>query len=175
MTTDTTDHDPTTCSDCYHETEDGAGCFCPNCIYAPDGEPPDDFEDAYRAHVRMSGTAPPHADGSRCACLFGNSGLWLRIDAGSPAESLYQEAYAEYMALMKPVWDEVRTEDWSQSMDPYDAPCVEYFNDVLTFDARMRTLTKVAPLIDEVVREYAYSDAREATVRPNYCDADEVV
>ena len=116
--------------------------------------------------------APPDLDNSPCTCLFGNSKLSLRVEPGSRAKSLYQESYAEYVALMKPVWDEVGTSDWSHPGDPYAEPSEEFFKAVLTFDARMRTQTKVPPLIDELVREYAYLDARKATVKPDYYDTD---
>jgi hypothetical protein len=80
--TETAVHNSRTCSYCYHENaddenaddddenDDASGCWCPDCIYASDGSGPDDFEEAYRAHVRMSGMAPPHADGSPCTCLL---------------------------------------------------------------------------------------------------------
>ena len=148
MTTDSTTHDPNTCRYCYHEAEDGdpAGCWCPECIYGLDGYPPDDPEEAYREHVRRTGMAPPHADGSRCTCLFGSSSSQLSVTPGSRAESQYQEALTEYRALMSPVWDEVRTSDWtSEDLDDPD-----FFNEVLLFDIRMRTLTKTPPLINEL-------------------------
>lgn len=179
--TETAVHNSRTCSYCYHENaddenaddddenDDASGCWCPDCIYASDGSGPDDFEEAYRAHVRMSGMAPPHADGSPCTCLFGNLGVFL-MDPGSLAEQLYEEAHAEYMALMDPVWCEVRTPGWSGSVGPDDADSPEFFGDVVKFDDKMRTLTKTPPLIGELVREYAYLVARKVTLLPEYHD-----
>ena len=168
MTKEATSHDFESCQHCFHVAEDGdpSGCWCPECVYAPDSEPPDNFEKAYRSHVTMSGMAPPHADGSRCTCLFDDSTSELRLDPGSRAESLYHEAYAEYKALMEPIWEEVCTSNWTS----HNLEDPQYFSEVLSFDARMRALTKVPPLISELAREYAYMDARKSTVRPDYDD-----
>ena len=173
--TETAVHNSRTCSYCYHENaddenDDASGCWCPDCIYASDGSGPDDFEEAYRAHVRMSGMAPPHADGSPCTCQFGDHPGVLLMDPGSRAERLYEEAHAEYMALMDPVWCEVRTPGWSGSVDPDYTDSMEFFDAVLKFDTRMRTLTKTPPLISGLVREHAYLVARWATVIPGHHD-----
>ena len=107
----------------------------------------------------MNGMAPPHNDGSSCDCLFPTREMRLVIDPGSPAEDTYENSYAEYLSLMGPVWQELGAPEADGDN--------EFFRAVIRFDAKMRTLTKPALLIDSMVEAEAYVDARIAVTHPD--------
>ena len=174
MTTpESLEHDWANCEYCWRQSDDPEShdpesddpeshdpeCWCPDCIYAPGSEPPDDDEDVYRAHVRMTGMAPPHNDGSRCNCLFPTGRKYLAIDPGSSAAGTYESAYAEYLSLMRPVWQEIGAPD--------DDGDKGFFRAVIRFDARMRALTRPPLEIDSAVEAEAYINARIAVTRPD--------
>ena len=170
--TESSRHDWTKCSYCYHELGDaeGDGCWCPHCLYAPDVQPPDEYGDVYWAHVLMTGMAPPHDDGSRCRCLFPTSGMHVGINPGSPAEHAYDTAYAEYLPLMQPVWQEVGAPEAPDELESKaDDEDLDFFRAVVRFDARMRALTKPPLLIAELAVAAAYLDARYEVTHPD-CD-----
>ena len=160
--TESKPHDWANCAHCYHESDgpDSAGCWCPDCLYADDSaDPPDGYEDVYRAHVRMSGMAPPHNNGSECDCQFATGEMTLVIDPGSPAQDAYDDAYAEYLALMRPVWQELGAPEYEGDNESFRA--------VMQFDAKMRILTKPPLLIDSFVEAEAYIDARSTVLKPD--------
>ena len=169
-TTESSRHDWTTCSYCYHEFGDaeGDGCKCPDCMYAPGVQPPDHYGDVYRAHVRMTGMAPPHDDGNRCECLFPTSGMHVGIDPGSPAEYEYDKFYADYLSLMRPVWEEVGAPEPDEFGGRGDDQDMAFFRAVIAFDAKMRTLTNPPLLIANLVQAEAYLDARFAVTHPSF-------
>lgn len=160
-------HDWANCEHCYHEDGDseGEGCWCPDCIYGPGIEPPDDYADIYRAHVSMTGMAPPHIDGSSCECLFPSRNLRLAMDPGSPAEQRYEAAYADFLSMMQPVWQEVGAPEFEE--DVRDTQGGEgFFRAVITFDAKMRTMTMPLHIADPAEAE-AYTHARYDVTHPD--------
>ena len=174
MTATASQHDWTKCKYCYHELGDaeGGGCRCPDCMYAPGVQPPDHYGDVYRAHVRMTGMAPPHDDGTQCHCLFPTSGMHVGINPGSPAEHAYDTAYAEYLSLMRPVWQEVGAPEGPDELrSQADDEDLDFFRAVVQFDARMGALTRPPLLIAELAVAAAYLDARYDVTHPD-CEQD---
>ena len=161
-TTESVEHDWADCKYCFHASgdSDGEGCWCPDCIYAPSVGHPDNDEDVYRAHVLMTGMAPPHIDDSQCDCLFPTAEMMLVIDPGSPAAYAYKQAYAKYLSLMQPVWQEAGAPDADEDM--------EFFRAVINFDAKMQALAKPPQLISNSVEAEAYSDARFVVTHPEF-------
>ena len=166
--TESMNHDRANCEHRYHEKGDseGEGCWRPDCMYGPGIGPPDDDEDVYRAHVGMTGMAPPHGDGTWCECLFPRGGMRLAMDPGSPAERTYKAAHVDYLSMMRPVWQEVGAPEFEEG-DPGVQGGTDFFRAVIAFDAKMRAMTTMPLYIVDPAEAEAYLDARNAVVRPD--------
>ena len=88
------------------------------------------------------------------------------MDPGSPAERTYKAAHADYLSMMRPVWQEVGAPAFEEG-NPGVQGGTDFFRAVIAFDAKMRAMTTMPLHIVDPAKAEAYLDARYAVIRPD--------